>query len=51
MTDSTTNAAPAGELAERVLASAVATIDLLSIALGDSLGYYRLLVRRPLTSP
>ncbi len=37
---------PAQELAERLLAAAAASMDLMAIALGDRLGYYRVLADR-----
>ena len=39
-------------VASRLMAAALGTVDLLVIALGDRLGYYRLLAERePLTAP
>lgn len=39
-------------IADRVLSAAIGTLDILVIALGDRLGYYRLLAQRgPLTPP
>jgi 2-polyprenyl-3-methyl-5-hydroxy-6-metoxy-1,4-benzoquinol methylase len=44
--------AEAARVAERLMAAAVGTLDILVIALGDRLGYYRLLAgREPLTAP
>jgi hypothetical protein len=46
--------APAGAeaVADRVLSAAIGTLDILVIALGERLGYYRLLAQRgPLTAP
>lgn len=36
---------------DRVIGSALGAIDLLAIALGDRLGYYRLLAGRELSAP
>jgi hypothetical protein len=44
--------AEAARVAERLMAAAVGTLDILVITLGDRLGYYRLLAgREPLTAP
>jgi len=44
--------AEAGSIADRVLAAAIGTLDILAIALGERLGYYRVLAQRgPLTAP
>ena len=47
----TTTGLDADAVADRIFSAATATVDLLAIALGDRLGYYRLLAERETLNP